>query len=389
MDTRAYMTKTIMVKRKNPVFDEDKWVVGLDMGYSSIKNFGPNAYNQVPFYVKKLPKDNISLGRPNNTDILYRDTNTGDVYAVGERALSMISIESTNDSNETMYGRNRYFSEMFYISSRVGLGLCLRKNDFGDPTGKHIVCQTGLPPKYSKSDAPLLREALAQDYDFDLKIGNGDWEHFEFSLTPSDIMITYQPMGSMISIAIDKNGRSTSDANKLFHSNILVFDPGFKTGDTCLIKKGNINPALCQTIDRLSMISVLQRTSDEIRDRYGVEIPVPAMQSYLEDGRIVKYDSRTFASEKYDFGPILEAKSREVCNEAFSQLGQLYNFSTINSLVLTGGTGAAWDEMFKKRFEANHNLSIIPGNRNDDIPRSLANVRGYYMYAINDGKILI
>ncbi len=384
MDTRPFMTRTIFEKRRNPVININNWIIGIDMGYSGVKIQCPNGDYAFPFYAKKLPKDYISLGKPEWSDILIRIPATGDVWAVGKKALSMISIEATNDSNATLYGRNRYYSEMFGICQMAGLGLALLKNDFGDPTGKNIYIQTGLPPKYIADDAELLREAFAVKYKFDLKIGSGEWMNFDFSIEPSAIGITQQPMGSLVSVAINKDGKPTSDAEKLYKSNVLVFDPGFRTGDCCLFKKGDIDPEDCQTFDNLSMISVLQGTCDEIYTKFGFTIPVPAIQTYLETGYIKKFDKKNLRSDKYDFSSILEAKSAEVCNEAIVKLTEVYNyFQEIDFLILTGGTGAAWHDIFKERLKDLHTLTIIPGNRNEELSRIFSNVRGYYMYAIN------
>ena len=383
MDTRPFKTRTILQNKKNPIKNPDIWPIALDMGYSSVKGFNPNSIFCFPSYARKLPRDNISLGKPEPTDILYRDTNNGDVYAVGNKAESLISIESTNDSNATLYGRNRYFSPIFKICSQVGLAMSMIKNEYGDRQGKRLVMQTGLPPKYM-TDAPLLKEAFANDYDFEVKIGRGDWMHFTFSLLADDIHITQQPMGTMVSVAIDRNGNPTSDAERLYKSNMLVFDPGFRTGDCCLIKRGDINPDDCQTIDDLSMISVLQKTSDEIAQKFGVNVSVPAIQPYLETGYIKYFDKKNLKSSRYDFGSILEAKNKEVADLAIKTLCDIYNyFEEIDYLAITGGTGAAWSDLFKDRLKDLQTLTIIPGNRNEDLPRIFSNVRGYYMYLIN------
>lgn len=384
METNQFKTRTILMEKQNPTRNQEIWPMAVDMGYSAVKVFSPNSVNCFPSYARKLSKDTISLSKPDPTDILYRDTNTGDVYAVGHKAESLISIESTNDTTATLYGRNRYFSDIFRVCSRVGLALGMMENRYGSPEGKKIKLQTGLPPKYMADDANLLREAFAGDYDFDIKVGTKDWMHFTFSLLSEDIFITQQPMGTMVSVAINKDGKSTPDAERLYKSNMLVFDPGFRTGDSCLIKRGDIDPNDCQTFDDLSMISVLQKTSDEILTRYGVSISVPAMQPYLECGYIKSFDRKNMRSTRTEFADILEAKNREVCEQAIRKLCEVYNyFQEIDYFVITGGTGAAWSDIIRSRLKDMETLTILSGNRNEELPHIFSNVRGYYMYIIN------
>jgi plasmid segregation protein ParM len=55
-------------------------------------------------------------------------------------------------------------------------------------------------------------------------------------------------------------------------------------------------------------------------------------------------------------------------------------------LVVTGGTGAAWNAYIKDYYKGLSNLTIIAGNQNDNIPYIFSNVRGYYMYLVSKLK---
>ena len=384
METNSFKTRTILKAAPHPYKHEDIWDLAIDMGYSAVKVMSRSFMACFPSYARMMPKNSVELARSLPTDILYRDNERADVWAVGEKAIGMISVESTNDSSAVLYGRNRYFADIFRITSRVGLALGLTKNEYGDPNGKLLRIQTGLPPKYMDTDKDLLREALSGDFSFDIKIGEGPWTHYEFSIKMDNVSVTQQPMGTMVSVAINRDGNPTGDAEKLFRSNMLVFDPGFKTGDCCLIKKGVIDPNDCQTFTDLSMYEVLQRTSHAIMDKYGIEMPVPAIQPVLETGTVKFFDKKTLRSKSYDIGDILTQCNEEVCQNAVDRLCEIYNyFQEIDYLIITGGTGAAWSNYLHEKLRGLETLSIISGNRNEDIPYIFANVRGYLMYAIN------
>ena len=396
MDTKLFKTRTIIQSqtvngqraaiRKNPSRKPDQWVIGLDIGYSSVKGMSQNSLFTFPKFAKKLPKNAVTLAKPLDTDILYRDCETRDIYAVGEKAEKMLSIESASDNDPTLFGRNHYYSEIFKIVSRVGLGMAMQSNSFGSPVGKRLIVQTGLPSAYIFDDTKYIKEVFADHYNFDLKMGKDDWQHFEFDLTEKDIFVMQQPMGTLISLVCDRNGVQTLDSEALFKSKILVFDPGFKTGDTAYIKGGEINIADCQTFEELSMMEVLTRTANKIRSKYGVTVTIPAMQNYLETGEVKVFDRKNMRSYPVNFAELLEASSMEVCDMAISKLVEVYNyFSEVDYLTLSGGTGAAWYPYFKERLSGFETLNIIPCNRNDDISYIFSNVRGYYLYRINIG----
>ncbi len=383
--TKSFKTGTTLMAFDNPAPKRNKnvWVIGLDMGYSAVKVFTKNFVGAFPSYAKKLPANHVSLAKVNPTDIFYRDS-SGDVWVVGDMAQKMINKNSTNDSMAILYGRNRFFSDNFRVTSRVGLALGLQKNMFGDPAGKKIYLQTGLPPRYLLDDKKELVDALTGHFEFEVKIGAGSWTKYEFQLEAEDIHVTQQPMGTLVSVAVGKDGYPTSEAEKLYRSNTLIFDPGFRTGDCCLIEEGIIDLSQCQTFDDISMIEVLTTFGNKVAKEYGVNIPIPAMQNVLEAGTIRVSDRRTMQSHFVDVSELLLEANEEICEKALQRLSEAYEYlENIDYLVITGGTGAAWAESLKKRLSGNETIHILAGNETDTrLSYVNANSRGYYMYAV-------
>ena len=56
------------------------------------------------------------------------------------------------------------------------------------------------------------------------------------------------------------------------------------------------------------------------------------------------------------------------------------NLIDYDYLLLTGGTGAAWQEIIKQYFAGMETLKIIGGGQNDALSHVFNNVRGYYLY---------
>ncbi len=378
INTSNFKTKTVSLERKN-VMVEDTWGIALDIGYSAVKGISPNSVYSFPSYAKKVVNDSITFGTPAATDIQYKDSVTGEMWAVGGFAQDMIVTDDSNDSIAGLYGRNRYFSPMFKVITRVGLALGMIANDYGNPAGKNLVLQTGLPPAYLKSDTELLKEAISGEHKFEIKVGTRAWKSFDFTLPEENIRVMAQPMGTLLSIATDNAGKLVPDAKKYFSSRMLIFDPGFGTLDVFNISNRLIESY--ETFDNLGMKRVLQETSEGIFDKYKVEITIPAMQKFLQDGNVTTFNRKERTTKREPFGDILEECSKKVCLEALDQVGTIYNNLIDHQyLVITGGTSAAWKEIISEYYGGMETLTIIEGNQNDNLPYIFSNVRGYYMY---------
>ena len=105
-------------------------------------------------------------------------------------------------------------------------------------------------------------------------------------------------------------------------------------------------------------------------------------QRCLASGTVIRHDK--FASEAIPFEDFLKQASHDVCDAALEKLGQIFPLYEYDSLIVTGGTGAAWNEQIREKLKGLTSLSVINGNTNDpSLPFLLANVRGYFMYLYN------
>lgn len=382
MDTREYRTRTFFKNLENRQA-RNAWPVAIDIGYSSVKTFSGNSVSCFPAYAEQQKAD-IVVGMPDdgpNNSILYMGED-GEMWNVGASAQNGISVTDTTNTSMSAYGRMRYYSPMFKVIARVGIAAGLRKNQFGDPSGKEIFLETGLPPKYMQSDQQMLIESLSGHHSFKASFCGGPWEKFDFTIDPKNIGVIDQPMGTLFSVSMDKNFNLMPNAKRLFSSNILVVDPGFGTFDTFPVRKRVVSREQCETYDNLGMKQVLKETAQEVYEKYHFEIPVPAMQKYLETGTVIKREG--FKTSKVPFDDILEEKSRIVCERAVKKLKETY-IPTIDYdyMIVTGGTGAAWMSYIRNDddFRGSDTLEIIAGNQGDPtLPYLLSNVRGYYIY---------
>lgn len=379
MDTNSFRTRTIFMDRKHPSVSE-KWIMGIDIGYSSVKVFAPNGYYSFPSYAIKVDSEQGKISEIKNTDIVFKNLLTNEIWYVGALAQNLIDSDDTSESINTLYNRHRYYSPMFNVIKSVGLALGMSKNEFGDPSGKPFYIQTGLPPKYITSDEEDLKNSFLGEYHFLLKIGNNPFKEYHFTINEENMAkIIPQPMGTLMSISMDQNGEMLPISNSYMSSNTLVFDPGFGTLDIYDIRNGVPFPP--ETFDTLGMKQVLKETSNMILAKFGKEIPVPAMQKYLETGTINVFNKKLMKSEFKEFDYILKEANEKVCAEAIEKIKNTYNFLIdYRYLIITGGTGAAWSPYIREHFKNMETLTIVAGNQNDDLPYIFSNVRGYYMY---------
>lgn len=385
MSTQEYRTRTMIEQIKNPSSMDNIWGVAVDIGYSGTKLISPNINACFPTFAVPLEGMRIELNMPDdNKNILYRENAASKVWLVGKEAQDILSPDDTDNSSGAIYNRNRYYSPMFLVVARVAMAIASKRNEFGDPTGKHMMFQTGLPNEYIKSDTEDIKNVLSGTHTFDVKIGNGKWEHFEIKLSNNDILVMPQPMGTLLSLVTSESGQLIPDFSKYLASKMLIIDPGFGTTD-CITMRGQ-NVSETKTYTDFSMREVLQRTSDRIFQKYHVEIPVPAMQPFLERGTVSVFDRAKKQGAKVDFTDILDQASEEVAKEAIETITNDYNIfnnsgsAKYNYIVVTGGTGEAWYSYFEDAFSWNPDIQLLKSNMTNHLPFYFSNVRGYYAY---------
>jgi plasmid segregation protein ParM len=379
MSTDNFKTKTSFFDRENGTAG-DKFLIALDIGYSAVKLFSENKIARFPSYARRVDKDFALLTEAPESMILYKNNETGEMWCVGETAQDLISVTDTSDSDAALYGRERYGNPMFNVIAEVGLGIGMMSNKYGSSEGKELVVQTGLPEKYLKMDKDILVDILAGKHNFQIKIGTNPWKAFDFYLDSNQIYVMSQPKGTLFSIAITKDATWHPDAKKYLKSSLLVFDAGFGTLDLFPIKSSVIGQG--ETFADLGMKRVLQATSQSIMEQYKQEVPVSAMQKYLKTGKVRVIDRRRFTSKDVDFADMLYKANTEICNEAVDRMTNVIDIADYDYLVITGGTGAAWENTIKDRLKGLETLTILNGNQNDDLPMVYSNVRGYFMYRL-------
>lgn len=371
MDTKQFRTKQEFKQSSNPRAID--FVIGLDIGYSGVKVFYENGRFCFPSYVRKI--NNGMLNITDQKDILYREEGSSDTYIVGYNAQSMAEDDNTNDSAGELYSRNRYKDARFKIICNTALGLStMDKTD-----ERTIFIETGLPSSYLEGDSASLKKALSKPAKFMLKVGSGEWMHFDIAVPSENIHIMPQPAGSLYSVLIQPDGKYVKNAKKLLSSNVLVLDAGFGTFDFFGIMNREIKCK--ESTDELGMRQILSRTSKGIFDDTSEDIRITALQKHLGTGTFDYTNEDDMQSETRSIEPYLTKANQEILQMAMEKAKSVTNsFRGYKFIIITGGTGAAWFDDLKEWLSGMKTIQIMPANVNDSLPLIYSNARGYYLY---------
>lgn len=359
------------------------FIIGLDGGYSSVKGISENTYFCFPSYAKRINSINVT-GRLNDTDIVLTDHKTGETWLVGafaENTMKRSDIQATTDEN--LYTRYRYKSDIYHAIMTAGLGVALFRTTVDE--NLNICLQTGLPSAYVKKDAKSLREALVGDYDFTLRIG-AQSKRFVFTLSAEHIGVMEQPRGTLANIVYDKDGHLIPRFKDVLNKNTIILDIGFGTEDIFSILSGadiKDSHTICPTYSDTAMKAVFEAAVDEINDTYDTEFKIFELQKFLKTGKVpvIDRDCELIATKEVEFVSMLKKYNRLLCEKSIRRLLEQYdNLLDYNYLVVTGGTGESRIEQIREMLCGIGSLTILLGNEADpSISTIYANARGYYM----------
>lgn len=371
LDTKKFRTRQEFKNCPNPKGKD--YVIGLDIGYSSVKVFYENGRFCFPSYVRKLSRGMLNIA--DDKDILYKEEGSNDVYMIGYNAQSMAEDDNTNDSEGELYSRNRYKDARFKIICNAALGLSvMNKRD-----DRKIFIETGLPSSYVEGDSKSLIKVLTKPAEFSLKIGGGDWKKFSIAIEEENIHIMPQPSGSLYSVLIKPDGRYIDNAKNMLSSNVLVMDAGFGTFDFFGIMNREIKCK--ESTDELGMRQVLDQTSKNIFKDTTEDIRITALQKHLESGSFDYTNEDDMQSETCSIEPYLSKANSDILKQAMDKAKSVTNsFRGYKYIIITGGTGAAWFEDIKEWLSGMKTIEVIPGNQNDHLPLIYSNARGYYLF---------
>jgi plasmid segregation protein ParM len=178
---------------------------------------------------------------------------------------------------------------------------------------------------------------------------------------------------------MNDKGEMTPLLKKYWSSNVMIFDGGFGTLDIYLLRGNEVERST--TDDNLGMKRVFDEVRKALYKDHNISVTIPEIMSCLGTGKIRRVNKKTLSAEEIDFSSYIKTANRIVAQEALDSIRM--DLGSVDNLVLTGGTGAAWFHIFEdklKNLTSAGVLNLIPGNAmNLSLPYYLSNVRGYYL----------
>lgn len=130
-ELKHYVFHAISLARRNT--GQSGWISDIPVW----KDFPKQILLFPKFHAKRIPENHIVLKEPSDTDIRYRDE-TGE-WVVGELAYDELNATGQMDSEAELYGRNRYYSDLFRVISRTGIALGFMDNDLKSYNDQKIL----------------------------------------------------------------------------------------------------------------------------------------------------------------------------------------------------------------------------------------------------------
>lgn len=247
MKPQNVMTKTKYIHRNNGSPSDDIYLIAMDIGYSAVKVFSPETVAIFPSYAVR-DSGRGTAGALTNDYIQYENLDTGEKWFVGKMAQDGLSDDDTSVSESVLYGRDRYRDPMYKVIVETGLGLACLYDEDNAYMDKTICIESGLPPRYISKGSPdcmELTNVLSGMHRFALRLGQQPARVFELNVLEENIHIMPQPMGTLFSVAVDKDHAFIKEAAEYFNKNVLIFDGGFGTLDFYPIKAHVIQKSDC------------------------------------------------------------------------------------------------------------------------------------------------
>ena len=145
--------------------------------------------------------------------------------------------------------------------------------------------------------------------------------------------------------------------------------------------------------DNCGMATILKKTSDAVYRDIGYRPTDIELQAPFEDGILDLRPGGILYKGGRDRA-LPQKAVRETFEEVIDLIAKFVpDLGTYKVIIITGGTSAAWKDLFREKFSNMRSISFMPGNTtyyqnmsgsgnytSDSMPIEFANVSGYYKY---------
>lgn len=282
------------------------YIMGLDLGYSSVKVVIANEYGEIlkKFKFPSLIGITKKVNEVENDKIYLYDDN---YYMVGDEAKH---LPSSNMIDITEYKNLEYYAPLLL---------------------KHTIKKCEITP-----DIIVAGLSIAQiNYSgyFQARLENFTIDNIDYKFDKVFVL----PQGAGAKLSIDKFGNNFPQEQKEFlgNSNFIIIDIGFNTNDYLLINNGLTDPNLFHADEKCGILLISQIVAKEIHKNFNRQITLQEAREVLDTGY---YKLR---GSKHDFREFIDKSKKEYLKNLLKSVEEKYpGFLDKSDFVCIVGGGA-------------------------------------------------
>lgn len=335
-----------------------KLLIGVDPGFDSIKVVMENTFFKMPFNAVQVDADKIIQHRATDSLIVYKNLR-GKTYLIGDYARQFIyefkNREEMLKEMESFYTIERFTKPEFKVVVQTAIHLAIQKHM--DETNEYdlgeyeIVVNVALPHRHVGDYRGVILDALAGEHQFDLKLGNGEYEKVSYSIKKKNIGTISQTLSALIAVTTDDDCMESDEFEDILNGPSLVVDGGFYTVGLVDINEGVVlSNESTDSNTKYAMKNVYEKIEQSLKDKRA-EIKSFNIEYLLKKNKEIKYRDKDGGVTTLDLEDLKKDKIKEQVGEFIEFLNKKYNdLFDIKYLIVTGGTGASYYESLKSYY---------------------------------------
>lgn len=357
--------------------------IAVDCGFDGVKICINGKLFTFPSYIFPLNSEEELLvaGQDESDRILYseRFSNKGtNLYAVGSTAKTLINGYPIDGEHQELISNlknlNIFFNTkeaVYLIRSAISYALVKYSddNDIGftldDLSLFTIYTDLALPHSFLHQAMDSIKGPLSNDTMVNLNV-NDKMYSINLCIKSEHISGSSQVLAVFFDLIYDENGKDSYDMEALLNMlPVIIIDGGYRTQGLATIRKG---PSLIiqkvSSYEEYSMIEVNKETAKIINDKamendvvdympikeYDIDQNIREKKDFVYDVKdnSIERGKRRIKVEFNEIQDIKEHVLKETSKKYCDFLIDTYKIDNVNTIIVAGGTGAAYYEKIKK-----------------------------------------
>lgn len=355
---------------------KDKLLIAIDPGFDAYKivvnehtyHFSSKMLDVTTetYGVDRRPKGSyyLRLAEERNNRIVDYEYLIGDVTELSMHSATIVANNAQLLSD--LQATSKFSSDNFKISLQGALALALylyQKDDKSfsfarlEKNEYDVAIAVALPHDYVTKAWSTVKQFLQCKHDFKLYITDEDIEiPIQYDFSDALFMRDSQVKCAFIYEFTDDDG--FDDDNLMDKLPCVVIDGGYRTFGTFFLNK-DYSTSVCKSNLDYAMSSVDTAVSSEVSRITGrTTFTALQVKEYLKTQEPINYGTKRITPAE-----LTEMYNRALtatANSSIKFLEKTMELDDARSLLLTGGTGAAYFNIYKAYFNENYGDNLVP-----------------------------